>query len=59
MHFTPPPYLDPGSGSVILQLVWACLTCGSPIAAASAIFAFFLKKRKSEKIDLSTINKKE
>ncbi len=25
MHFAPPPYLDPGSGSLILQLVIAAL----------------------------------
>ena len=25
MHFTPPPYLDPGSGSIIIQVLIASL----------------------------------
>jgi hypothetical protein len=25
MHFSPPPYLDPGSGSLIIQIVIAAL----------------------------------
>lgn len=25
MHFAPPPYLDPGSGSIIIQVIIAAL----------------------------------
>ena len=25
MHFSPPPYLDPGSGSIIIQMLIAAL----------------------------------
>ena len=30
MHFAPLPYLDPGSGSFLIQLIFACGICGSP-----------------------------
>ena len=35
MHFAPPLYLDPGSGSILIQLLFAALAGLSIVAIAS------------------------
>lgn len=49
MHFTPLPYLDPGSGSFIIQIaIAALLGLGVAIRASwSSIKKFFGMKSKS------------
>ena len=53
MHFTPLPYLDPGSGSFIIQIaIAALLGLGVAIRASwSRIKKFFGMKSKSEAED--------
>jgi len=53
MHFTPLPYLDPGSGSFIIQIaIAALLGLGVAIRASwSRIKKFFGMKSKSEDED--------
>lgn len=52
MHFAPSPYLDPGAGSFIIQLmIAACMFCGTPAAALATIIALFryLGKKSNER----------
>ncbi len=60
MYFILPPYLDPGSGSFIIQLLIAaivgCGICGTPAAAVAAILAFFHFREKKSKEQASSIN---
>jgi hypothetical protein len=53
MHFTPLPYLDPGSGSFIIQIaIAALLGLGVAIRASwSKIKKYFGMKPKSEDED--------
>lgn len=53
MHFSPLPYLDPGSGSVIIQIVIAALLgLGVAIRASwGSIKKYFGVKPKSEDED--------
>jgi hypothetical protein len=53
MHFTPLPYLDPGSGSFIIQIaIAALLGLGVAIRASwSRIRKFFGMKSKTEDED--------
>ena len=53
MHFTPLPYLDPGSGSFIIQIAIAVLLgLGVALRASwSRIKTFFGAKPKSEEDD--------
>lgn len=55
MHFTPLPYLDPGSGSFILQIaIAALLGLGVAIRASwSKIKTFFGAKSKTKPEDAS------
>ena len=46
MHFAPLPYLDPGSGSFIIQLIMASCICGTPAAAIAAIIAWVRRSAK-------------
>jgi hypothetical protein len=50
MHFSQPPYLDPGSGSFIIQiLIAALLGVGVAVRASwSRIKGLFGKKRSEE-----------
>ena len=58
MHFAPIPYLDPGSGSVLIQLIVGfCVLCGTPAAAVAAVIAFLRQRAKKPKDD--TISTKE
>lgn len=42
MQFTPPLYLDPGSGSFLIQLLVAvCALCGAPSVVIGALLAYF------------------
>jgi hypothetical protein len=58
MHFTPLPYLDPGSGSFIIQIaIAALLGLGVAIRASwSRIKKFFGMKSKSEDEDTDSDN---
>jgi hypothetical protein len=57
MQFTPPPYLDPGAGSFLIQLlIGACTFCGTPAAAIVAIIAFFRYRGKKSKEQTSSTN---
>lgn len=58
MHFTPLPYLDPGSGSFIIQIaIAALLGLGVAIRASwSSIKKFFGMKPKSEDEDTDSDN---
>ncbi len=53
MQLIAPPYLDPGSGSFLIQLVIAaimgCGLCATPAAAIAAILAFFHFRGKESK----------
>ncbi len=53
MHFTPVPYLDPGSGSFIIQIAIAVLLgLGVALRASwSKIKTFFGAKPKAEEDD--------
>ncbi len=53
MHFTPLPYLDPGSGSLIIQIaIAALLGLGVALRASwSKIKGWFGGKQKSEEED--------
>ena len=53
MHFTPPPYLDPGSGSFIIQiLIAALLGLGVALRASwGKIKGYFGVKPKAEEED--------
>ena len=48
MHFSPPPYLDPGSGSIIIQvLIASLLAIGIALRASwGKIQSFFGRKSK-------------
>jgi hypothetical protein len=48
MYFSPPPYLDPGSGSIIIQvLIASLLAAGVALRASwSKIQGFFGRKSK-------------
>jgi hypothetical protein len=47
MYFSPPSYLDPGSGSFLIQILIAFfLMCGSPIAFIVGLVAYFRQKKK-------------
>jgi hypothetical protein len=49
MHFSPPPYLDPGSGSFIIQiLIAALLGLGVAVRASWGRIKEFFGKKKSE-----------
>jgi hypothetical protein len=49
MHFSPPPYLDPGSGSFIIQiLIAALLGLGVAFRASWGRIKEFFGKKKSE-----------
>ena len=51
MQFTPHPYLDPGAGSFLIQLlIAACMFCGTPAAAIASIVALirYLGKKSKE-----------
>jgi hypothetical protein len=39
-------YLDPGSGSVLIQTILGCSICGIPLAIIGAVVYFFTKNRK-------------
>ena len=56
MHFTPLPYLDPGSGSFIIQIaIAALLGLGVAVRASwSKIKKFFGMKSKSEDEDIDS-----
>lgn len=56
MHFSPPPYLDPGSGSFIIQIaIAALLGLGVAIRASwSKIKTFFGVKPKPQEEDDDT-----
>ncbi len=56
MHFSPLPYLDPGSGSFIIQIaIAALLGLGVALRASwGKIKGFFGKKTKSEDEDDDT-----
>jgi hypothetical protein len=56
MHFSPPPYLDPGSGSLIIQIaIAALLGLGVAIRASwSTIKTFFGVKPKPQEEDDDT-----
>jgi len=58
MHFTPLPYLDPGSGSFIIQIaIAALLGLGVAIRASwGSIKKFFGMKSKSEDEDTDSDN---
>ncbi len=58
MHFTPLPYLDPGSGSFIIQIaIAALLGLGIAIRASwSRIKKFFGMKSKPEDADSDSDN---
>jgi hypothetical protein len=58
MHFTPLPYLDPGSGSFIIQIaIAALLGLGVAIRASwSRIKKFFGMKSKSKDEDTDSDN---
>jgi len=58
MHFTPLPYLDPGSGSFIIQIaIAALLGLGVAIRASwSKIKKYFGIKPKSEDEDADSDN---
>ena len=58
MHFTPLPYLDPGSGSFIIQIAIAVLLgLGVAIRASwSSIKKFFGMKTKTEDEDTDSDN---
>lgn len=58
MHFTPLPYLDPGSGSFIIQIaIAALLGLGVAIRASwSKIKKYFGIKPKSEDEDADSEN---
>ena len=49
-------YLDPGSGSFLIQLILgpACAICGIPAAIIGAVVYFFTKKRKNNSQSDST-----
>lgn len=53
MHFAPPPYLDPGSGSFLLQILLAALLgIGVAVRASwSRIKKFFGKGQADETAD--------
>ena len=53
MHFTPPPYLDPGSGSFLIQLLIAALLgLGVAVRASwSRIKGWFGIKPKADEDD--------
>ncbi len=53
MHFSPLPYLDPGSGSLLIQILIAVLLgLGVALRASwSRIKSFFGDKQKSEDDD--------
>ena len=53
MHFTPLPYLDPGSGSILIQIaIAALLGLGVAIrASGGTIKKFFGAKPKPEEDD--------
>jgi len=55
MLFEHPPYLDPGSGSFLIQLIFACGICGTPAAAIAAILAFFRRRKKKTDKDESSV----
>ena len=58
MHFAPLPYLDPGSGSFLIQLLIATLL-GLGIALRASwgkIRTWFGKKPKADEDDDDTIN---
>jgi hypothetical protein len=49
MHFSPPPYLDPGSGSFIIQiLIAALLGIGVAFRASWSRIKGFFTRKKSE-----------
>ena len=58
MHFSPLPYLDPGSGSLIIQLaIAALLGLGVAIRASwGSIKKFFGVKQKPEDEDTDSEN---
>ncbi|MBK9210771.1 MAG: hypothetical protein IPL71_21810 [Anaerolineales bacterium] len=58
MHFSPLSYLDPGSGSLIIQLaIAALLGLGVAIRASwGSIKKFFGVKQKSEDEDIDSEN---
>ena len=58
MHFAPLPYLDPGSGSFIIQIaIAALLGLGVAIRASwSSIKKYFGMKPKSEDEDTDSDN---
>jgi len=60
MHFTPLPYLDPGSGSFIIQIaIAALLGLGIAIRASwSKIKTYFGYKSKEEEIEDDSENDK-
>ena len=58
MHYTPLPYLDPGSGSLIIQIAIAVLLgLGVTLRASwSKIKTFFGAKQKREEEDNDSNN---
>ena len=46
MHFSPLPYLDPGTGSLMIQLITAGCLCGTPAAIIAAVIAFVRRLAK-------------
>jgi hypothetical protein len=60
MHFTPHPYLDPGSGSFIIQiLIAALLGLGIAVRASWGRIKGFFGKKKSDDEDESADDTRE
>ena len=57
MHFAPFPYLDPGAGSLLIQLI-ICGICASPFAAIMAIIALIRSHGKGPQGKTSSTEEK-
>ncbi len=44
-------YLDPGTGSFLIQLLFSCAICGIPAAILTSSLAFFRNRRKRLQTD--------
>ena len=55
MHFAPLPYLDPGSGLLIIQLIYGCAFCGAPLAVIATVVAFLRRSIKKNNKEVPSI----